>query len=99
MRRSAKLATPFTAATVVVPESTPAPGFVAIATVMVPVKLGTVLPNASWALTWTAGLTATPAVVLLLGWSVKATRVAPAGVMVNALLVAPARPAAAALSV
>ena len=41
---------------------------------------------------------ATPAAVVL-GWTVKASRVAPAGVMLNAALVAPGRPAAVALSV
>src|SRR5438094_9803027 len=96
--RSAKRATPFTAATVVPPASTPPVGLLPSATLMAPVKLGTVLPNASWALTWTAGLMATPAAVVL-GWTVKASRVAPAGVMLNAALVAPGRPAAVALSV
>ena len=98
MLSSAKLVTPFTAATVVAPARTPPVGLALSATVMVPVKLGTVLPNASWAITWSAGLMATPAAAVL-GWPVKASRVAPAGVMVNAVLVAPGRLAAAALSV
>src|SRR2546425_9741354 len=37
------------------PASTPPVGLLPSATLMAPVKLGTVLPNASWALTWTAG--------------------------------------------
>ena len=42
-------ATPFSAATVVVPESAPPPGFAPKATVMFPVKVGSVFPCASCA--------------------------------------------------
>src|SRR5207249_9164544 len=52
----AKLATPFTAASVVVPPSVLPPGLVPSATVTLPVKLGTGFPAASSAVTWTAGL-------------------------------------------
>src|SRR5439155_19642817 len=57
----AKVATPLIAATVVVPERTPAPGFASIATVTVPVKPVTVLPAASRAATCTAGALAAAA--------------------------------------
>src|SRR3989442_7346588 len=80
MLRSAKVVNPFTAATVVAPARTPPVGLALSATVMVPVKLGTVLPNASWAITWSAGLMATPPAAVL-GWPGKASRVAPAGAL------------------
>ena len=47
MLRPLNVATPLTASTVVVPESVPPPGFVAIARVTSPVKLITVFPSAS----------------------------------------------------
>src|SRR5436309_13492699 len=98
MDRLEKVATPATAATVVVPDSVPPPGLVPIATVMLAVELVTVLPNASCTVTCTAGLTATPAVALV-GWTVKATLEAAAGVMLNAAEVAPASAPEAAVSV
>src|SRR5437667_10220703 len=52
----AKVATPFTAATVVVPARVPLPGLVPIATVMLVVAAVTVLPWASWTATCTAGM-------------------------------------------
>src|SRR5713226_6442053 len=67
MLKFEKVATPFTAATPVVPESTPAPGFAPIATVTVPVKLVTTFHNASSALTASAGVIVAPASVLLGG--------------------------------
>jgi hypothetical protein len=59
--RSEKVATPFTAATVVVPDSVPEPAFVPKATVMLSVAEVTVLPLPSWIVTSTAGATAAPA--------------------------------------
>src|SRR6185295_14515440 len=88
MDRLASVATPFTAATVVVPESAPPPGLVPIATVMLAVELVTVLLNASCTVTCTAGAMATPAVALD-GCTVNASLVAAAGVMVKAPEVAP----------
>src|SRR5439155_1172320 len=59
----AKLATPLTAATVFVPAKVPPLGLVPpSATVTWPVKVGTVFPEASWAVTSTAGAMAGPAV-------------------------------------
>src|SRR6266700_1875643 len=60
-----KVATPATAATVLVPDKVPVLGFVPIATVMFPVNPVAVLPFPSWAVTWTAGVIAAPAVVAL----------------------------------
>src|SRR5262245_4022467 len=88
MERLEKVATPFTAATVVVPDSVPPPGLAPMATVMLAVELVTVFPNASCTAARTAGaLHAAPAV--LVGCTVKASREAPAGVMLNAAEVAP----------
>src|SRR5882762_7242599 len=50
------VATPFTAATLVVPESVPPPGFAPSATVIVPVKPATGLPRSSRAVTRTAAI-------------------------------------------
>src|SRR5512144_1912107 len=88
MDRLENVATPLTAATVVVPDSVPPPGLVPIATVMLAVELATVFPNASCTVTWTAGLMALPAVALV-GCTVKASRDAAAGLMLNADEVAP----------
>src|SRR5262245_25444110 len=98
MDRLEKLATPATADTVVVPESVPPPGLVPIATVMLAVELGTVLPNASCTATCTAGAIAVPATALV-GWTVKATREAAAALMLNAELDAPVSAPEAAVSV
>src|SRR5512139_563198 len=98
MDRLESVATPFTADTVVVPESVPPPGLVPIATVMLAVELVTVLLKTSCTVTCTAGLIATPAVAFA-GWTVKASLEAAAGVMLNAADVAPASGAAAADSV
>src|SRR5439155_1064140 len=86
----AKVATPLIAATVVVPERTPAPGFASIATVTVPVKPVTVLPSASRAVTCTAGLIVAPAVVVP-GGTVNASWLAAPGTMLKATLVVPER--------
>src|SRR3989440_10354678 len=60
-----KLATPATAATVLVPGKVPRLGFVPIASVMFPVNPVAVLPLPSWAVTSTAGVIAAPAVAVL----------------------------------
>src|SRR3954469_19254391 len=88
MDRVAKLATPLTADTVVVPDSVPPPGLVPMATVMLAEELVTVLLKASCTVTCTAGAIATPAVALV-GCTVKASLVAAAGVMLNPAELAP----------
>src|SRR6185369_9439752 len=65
MDRVENAATPFTAATVVVPDSVPPPGLLPMATVTLAVELVTVLPNASCTATCTAGLIAAPAVAFV----------------------------------
>src|SRR5205814_2019376 len=72
MLRFAKLATPLTAATVLVPDSVPLAGLVPIASVMLVVAVVTVLPWASWTATCTAGVFIAPAPALL-GCTVKAS--------------------------
>src|SRR5438094_1358567 len=62
-------ATPFTAGTLSVPASVPPAWFAPIATVMVPVKLVTVFPDASRALTATAGVIVAPASAFV-GWTI-----------------------------
>src|SRR5436309_11635067 len=96
MLRFENVATPFTAATLTVPACVPPAGFAPKATVMVPVKLVTVFPDASRALTATAGVIVAPASSLL-GWTLKPRCVAAGGggggaVMSNGSLVAPVRP-------
>src|SRR2546429_686889 len=66
----AKVATPLTAATVVVPERVPLAGLVPIATAMLGVAVVTVLPWASWTATCMAGVIPAPAAALL-GCTVK----------------------------
>src|SRR5690348_1549541 len=83
MDRLENVATPLTADTVAVPDSVPPPGLAPIATVMLAVELVTVFPNASCTATCTAGAMSAPAVELV-GWTVKATRFAAAGLMLNA---------------
>src|SRR3954468_10500765 len=87
MARLENVATPPTAANVVVPESVPLPGLVPIATAMLAVELVTVLLNASCTVTCTAGAMATPAVALV-GWAVNASWAAAAGLMLKAIEVA-----------
>src|SRR5881296_597329 len=89
----AKVATPLTAATVVVPERVPLAGLVPIASVMLVVAVVTVLPWTSWTTTCTAG------VIALLGCTMNASLDAAPALMLNALLVAPVRPVADAVSV
>src|SRR3954464_15523303 len=88
MDRLENVATPPTADTVTVPDSVPPPGLVPMATVMLALELVTVLPNVSCTATCTAGLIAAPAVVVV-GCAVKANRDAAAGLMLNAVEVAP----------
>src|SRR5690242_4697005 len=82
MERLEKLATPADADAVVVPDSVPPPGLVPMATVMLAVELVTVFPNASCTVTCTAGLMALPAVALV-GCTLKASRLADDGLMLN----------------
>src|SRR5439155_26053509 len=92
------LATPLTATTVVVPPSVLPPGLLPSATATLPVKPGTGFPAASSAVTWTGGLIAAPATVVLGCW-VKDSCVAVPGVISNAALVTGAKPLALAVSV
>src|SRR2546422_1030210 len=98
MLRLLNVATPATAATVVVPDSVPLPGFTAIAIATLLEKLVMVFPWASCAVTLMAGVTAAPAVVLD-GCTVMTSFVAAAGVMSKAVLVMVGRPVVLAFSV
>src|SRR4051812_38264318 len=98
MDRVENVATPLTATTVVVPDSVPPPGVVPMGTVMLAVELVTVLLNASCTVTCTAGETAAPAMAFV-GWTVKASWAAAAGLMLTAAEVAPVSGADAAVSV
>src|SRR3989442_14560900 len=82
MLRFAKLASPFVAATVVVPANVPSPGLLPSATVTVPVKVVTVFPSPSCAVTCTAGAIAAPAAVLA-GCTLNANRDADGAVSAN----------------
>src|SRR5947208_9360839 len=87
--RFANVATPFTAFTGPLPDSVAPPGLPR-AREIAPVKLGTVFPDASRAVTVTAGVIATPTCALL-GCTPNARCVAGGGgpaVMLNELLVA-----------
>src|SRR5712691_7951682 len=90
------VATPFTAATLFVPDSAPAPALIPIAMVTLPVKVETVFPPASWAATWIAGVMGSRGAALL-GWTVKISLVGVAVILKGALVAV--RPAAAAVSV
>src|SRR5574342_246972 len=98
MLRPGNLATPPTAATPVAPESVPLPGFAPRATATVAVKVGSVLPSPSCAVTSTGGVIAEPAAAPD-GCTVNARCVAAPATTVKAVLVAGARPVASALSV
>src|SRR2546429_7120 len=89
----AKVATPLTAATVVVPARIPLAGLVPIASVMLVVAVVTVLPWASWTVTCTPGVFIAPAAALL-GCTVKTTFAAGPARAWPALVVAPPPPAA-----
>src|SRR2546422_309822 len=98
MLRFAKVATPPTAVTPVVPARVPPPAFVPIATVtLLPNPVAT-LPCASSAVTWTAGAIVAPAVALL-GSTLNTSCAAPPGVTLNPALGCVGRPVAAAVSV
>src|SRR5205823_4383817 len=95
----AKLATPLTAATVVVPASVPPAGLVPpSATVTLPEKLGGGCPGASGAAIGAAGGSVVAAVAFA-GCTVSAGWVAAPGVMRNGVLVAPVSPVAVAVNV
>src|SRR5439155_900172 len=94
----AKVATPLTAATVVVPARVPLAGLVPIASVMLVGSEERRVAWASWTAGWTGGVNAAPATAVL-GCTVKASFAAAPTVMLNALLVAPVRPVADAVSV
>src|SRR5256885_14806971 len=97
MLKSENVATPFAALAAVVPESIPPPGLFRIAAVTLCVAAVTVLPNASWTATWTAGLIAPPDRVAR-GWITKAScDAAPAG-QADGGPVAPGKPPAGAPS-
>ncbi len=100
MLRLEKVATPPAAKTVVVPPRVafgfPVPPV--IASVTAPVNPVTVLPKPSSTATCTAGVSASPAVVVA-GWPVTASFTAVPGMIANAVLVAPASPLTAAASV
>src|SRR5439155_1473846 len=68
----AKVATPLTAATVVVPARVPLAGLVSMASVMLVVAVVTGLPWAAWTAACTAGVFTAPATALL-GCTVKTT--------------------------
>src|SRR2546429_3525473 len=86
----ANVATPLTAATLVVPASVPPPGLAAIASATLPLNGVAVLPCASCALTWTAGVIAAPEGALG-GWTANTSSAAPPGVVVHVPLVLPGR--------
>ena len=98
MVSEAKLATPFTAETVVVPPRVPFFGFVPIATVTGFEALVTRFPPASRISTCTAGLIVAPPVVLT-GCTRKPSCAAVPTVMLNDADVAPVRPVAEAVRV
>src|SRR5437660_1463266 len=91
------VATPLTAAMTRVPPSVLAPALFPIETVMLLVAVGTVLPAASCTATVTAGLIATPFVVLA-GWTMNPSLLG-GPTMLKALLTVPVRLVAVALSV
>ena len=98
MLRVENAATPFTAPTVVVPESVPPPGLAPSATRIFPVKVGSVFPCASCAVSCTAGVIAAPATALL-GCTANARCVAPPAETLNVELVAVVSPVAPAVRV
>src|SRR5438046_1494339 len=80
------------------PERAPPPAFVPIATVTLPPNAVAVLPCASCAVTWTAGVIVAPATVVV-GWTVKTSRLAVPGVTLSAVLLPVVSPVPAAVSV
>src|SRR5947207_2315159 len=98
MLNPGNVATPPAAATAVVPESVPPPGFAPDARGTVALKAVAVLPCDYCAVTCTAGVIVAPAVVLV-GCTVNTSWLAGPGVMVNGADVAPTRLALLAASV
>src|SRR5919198_4055941 len=96
--RSANVAMPLTAVFVSVPARTPPIGFVPMATVTAVDAVVTVLPNASCTATCTLGVIARPATVVL-GCTLQPSLLGVPAVILNAVLIAPARPFAVAASV
>ena len=96
--RLPNVATPATAAIVVVPARVAPPGFEPSATLTFPVKLVAVLPSASCATTRTAGVITDPAVALV-GCTVNTSWLPAPAATSNAALVAPLTPVALAASV
>src|SRR2546429_6741504 len=92
------VAMPPAAATLDVPERAPPPGFMPIATVTEPLNAVAVLPCASCAVTWTAGVIVAPATVVV-GWTVKTSRLATPGVTLKTVLLPVVSPVATAVSV
>src|SRR5713226_7658127 len=88
MLSAAKVATPATAVTVVVPARRPKPGLVPRAPVTVPVNAVATFPCASSAVTTTAGVIVAPATALV-GCVVNTNFAAGPGLTLNAALVAP----------
>src|SRR5881397_3486438 len=91
MLKVENVATPPTAATGPPPVSVPPPGFVPIARVTLPVNVVAVCPLASCAVTFTAGVIAAPAVVLL-GGTVNTSWVGVTVVTLKNALFTPERP-------
>src|SRR5258705_12572322 len=98
MLRPGNATTPAFAATVVVPASVQPAGFVAIATVTLPLKPVAVLPKASRAVICTAGVIAAP-VVVVPGCAVNSSRAAGPAAMANPELAPLVSPLAVASSV
>src|SRR5438034_10888025 len=98
MLNPGNVATPPAAATAVVPESVPPPGFAPMASVTVAANAVAVFPCASSAVTWTAGVIGAPAVALV-GCTENTRCVAGPGAAVNGGLDAVARPLTVAGSV
>ena len=96
--KPANVATPPTAATLVVPDSVPPAGLGPMATVTLAVKPVAVLPRASRAVTWTGGAIAAPAVTFV-GWTEKTSSLAAPGVTLKGALGAVGTAAALAVSV
>src|SRR3989442_10860756 len=91
MLRLPNVATPATAAIVVVPARVAPPGFEPSATLTFPVNPVAVLPSASCATTRTAGVITTPAVALV-GCTVNASWLASSADTANQSLGAPPTP-------
>src|SRR5207247_10394370 len=92
------VATPATAATVVVPERVPLPGFAPSATVTLPVKPVAVFPCPARAVAGRAGVIDAPAAGLV-GCTANTSCVAVPAAMVHAALAVPVAPGALAVSV